>query len=398
MKEGSLRRIRLVIDARRTSSSGIGRYTFCLLEALSSWEHLAKFDIYALGPSVAGISHVTWVPFEEPLLYPWQRSSLPDLLQKIRGDVMIAPQYYIPSDLSIPVIRVLHDAHPFWDGYQSPRPEVFERVYDFSNIVEMAHRVSYRWNPTKEVGDRSVAELIQHMYKYVCDAGEKIVTVSEFSSLDLCRYVTPLGGVDFNYPYIPNSLRKDLADVGLRGRSKSTILMVAKVEPRKRHLDLISAVDKVRLDTGRDLQLVLIGGDTASFPEYAARVRELASTHAWVENPGQVSDETLAAWLKRAGLVVFPSMSEGFGFPALEAMETGAPLLAAAGTSLPEICGDAAYFFDEYRVSLEVAVLNALAHMESESEVDVLRRKQRAESFSLPSFAQGWSKFIEEVL
>ena len=393
-----MRTVRLAVDARRTSASGIGRYTFCLLEALSALAASSRFEVWALGQQIEGLDRVSWIPFDEPLLYPWQRSSLPNILRFINADIMIAPQYYVPSDLSIPVIRVLHDAHPFWPDYDSPSATVFENIYGASNLTEMARRVSCVWNPTPEAGDRSASDLIQSMYRYVSEAGEKIVTVSDFSARDLRSCLQRPRNIDFSYPYIPTALRSALAKNVGQNRINSTILMVAKVEPRKRHIELIDAVDKIRQNMDVELDLVLIGGDTASFPEYASQLHNTAAKHTWVQDLGQISDARLAECLHQAGLVVFPSVSEGFGFPALEALATGAPLLAAAGSSLPEVCGDAAYLFDEHALPLKTAVEDALQRVEFDSSEDVLLRRQHADSFTLSSFAKGWLGFIEEVL
>jgi glycosyltransferase involved in cell wall biosynthesis len=61
---------------------------------------------------------------------------------------------------------------------------------------------------------------------------------------------------------------------------------------------------------------------------------------------GRVTDPQLRALYEAAGCLIFPSLYEGFGLPAVEAMRCGCPVIAATGSSLPEICGDAALFCD----------------------------------------------------
>lgn len=64
---------------------------------------------------------------------------------------------------------------------------------------------------------------------------------------------------------------------------------------------------------------------------------------------GFVSDEDLGVLYSHAAWFVFPSLYEGFGLPALEAMANGCPVLAAKAGSLPEVCGEAAIYFDPLR-------------------------------------------------
>src|SRR5207248_2203844 len=61
---------------------------------------------------------------------------------------------------------------------------------------------------------------------------------------------------------------------------------------------------------------------------------------------GKVDNSTLHQWYKAAEVFVMPSLSEGFGFPALEALYCGTLVAAARATCLPEVLGDAALFFD----------------------------------------------------
>lgn len=70
----------------------------------------------------------------------------------------------------------------------------------------------------------------------------------------------------------------------------------------------------------------------------------------FVEYLGRVSDEELIYLYKNASCFVFPSKIEGFGLTGLEAMAAGCPVVAANASCLPEIYGDAAFYFDPYNV------------------------------------------------
>ena len=80
-----------------------------------------------------------------------------------------------------------------------------------------------------------------------------------------------------------------------------------------------------------------------------------------VEARGHVSMDALVDLYRSAGCLVFPSLYEGFGLPPLEAMACGCPVAVANATSLPEVCGDAAEYFDPLSPEdMATAILRAL--------------------------------------
>lgn len=93
-----------------------------------------------------------------------------------------------------------------------------------------------------------------------------------------------------------------------------------------------------------DYRLLAVGGG----PLTAEEEQQLASLQiaGAVTVLPKAQDETLARAYRDAALFVYPSLYEGFGFPPLEAMSMGCPVLVQRTSSLPEICGDAAFYFD----------------------------------------------------
>ncbi len=94
----------------------------------------------------------------------------------------------------------------------------------------------------------------------------------------------------------------------------------------------------------RDVRLRAVGGGAWSGEE-REQLAALGVTEQ-VDIVPRASEAELAAHYRGAALFVYPSLYEGFGFPPLEAMSEGCPALVSASSSLPEICGDAAYYFD----------------------------------------------------
>jgi glycosyltransferase involved in cell wall biosynthesis len=109
------------------------------------------------------------------------------------------------------------------------------------------------------------------------------------------------------------------------------LLYPAKGWPHKNHARLFEALPRLRA-VRPDLRLVLTG--------YEGEVPD------GVEHLGFVSADELASLYRRAACLVFPSRYEGFGQPPLEAMASGCPVAVSHTASLPEVCGDAATYFD----------------------------------------------------
>ncbi len=105
---------------------------------------------------------------------------------------------------------------------------------------------------------------------------------------------------------------------------------------------------------------------------------------------GQVSDAVLHAMYKRARFFVFPSLYEGFGMPALEAMRCGTPVACSNTTSLPEVVGDAALTFDPLD---ERAIGEAMLRLDQGAGLRgnlACRGLARSRQFSWKASAHAW--------
>ncbi|MEO6589706.1 MAG: glycosyltransferase family 1 protein [Pyrinomonadaceae bacterium] len=129
------------------------------------------------------------------------------------------------------------------------------------------------------------------------------------------------------------------------------LLYVGGISPHKNLTTLIDAFN--RIDKNADqtkIKLVLVGDyqDDPFFSAYPALKKQVAELK--LENSvvftGFISDEDLTYLYNAAMLLVFPSLEEGFGLPAIEAMACGTPVAASNCGSLPEVLGTAGRFFD----------------------------------------------------
>ena len=166
-----------------------------------------------------------------------------------------------------------------------------------------------------------------------------VTTVSAFSAAMLARHGVagpapcPVIGNGHEHALRWNASRSTFATPGRFPRP-----FVFALGSRARHKQLDLLLDLAPALDARGLDLVISGGSAAIFA--GTRRETPRNVHAL----GFVGDDDLAALFQRALCFAFPSRTEGFGLPLLEAMVHGAPIVAARCASMPEVCGDAALY------------------------------------------------------
>jgi glycosyltransferase involved in cell wall biosynthesis len=122
------------------------------------------------------------------------------------------------------------------------------------------------------------------------------------------------------------------------GTGDNYVLTVSTVEPRKNLSTLLRAFSRLK---GEGFQLVVAGAPGWKTSAIREEYERLGLTEGEVKFLGYVPDGDMNRLYSGAGLFVFPSLYEGFGLPPLEAMASGAPVLASNSSSIPEVVGDA---------------------------------------------------------
>jgi glycosyltransferase involved in cell wall biosynthesis len=113
---------------------------------------------------------------------------------------------------------------------------------------------------------------------------------------------------------------------------------------------------------------------------------------------GQVEEGELERWYRHAAVFLFPSRTEGFGFPPLEAMLRGVPVVAAHAASLPEVLGDAALFHDVDDAETVRSHISALMSDASLRERQIIRGRQRAALYRWEKTGAGVAAVLYRVL
>jgi glycosyltransferase involved in cell wall biosynthesis len=173
------------------------------------------------------------------------------------------------------------------------------------------------------------------------------------------------------YPGIPAITGGDAAAGRRAAGVDRYVLAMCTIEPRKNLPVLVDAFDAVAAEDP-DVALVIAGRDgwgTEAFE--AARAR--AAHGARIHRLGYVDDTTRADLLAGAAVLAFPSRYEGFGFPPLEAMAAGVPVVASTAGAIPEVVGDAALLIDpDDGDGLAAALVRALT--DDDTRADLVAR------------------------
>lgn len=172
------------------------------------------------------------------------------------------------------------------------------------------------------------------------------------------------------------------------------VLCVATLEPRKNLARAIVAMDRLQPQFPSHA-LVLTGGRGWLSAELDVA---LSRTRSRVVVTGYVSDEELVRLYAAAECFLFASLLEGFGFPVLEAMACGAPVVTSDRSSLPEVAGDAAVLVDPYSTE---AIAEGIARVLGSSELRTELRDrglERSARFTWRAAAEATVRVYQEAL
>ncbi len=168
-------------------------------------------------------------------------------------------------------------------------------------------------------------------------------------------------------------------------------LSVGTIEPRKNLILLLDAYEQFRTTASQHILLVIAGGKGWKSEAFFEKLAQ----HPFRKDilmTGFVPKEALPQLYSHSLALIYPSEYEGFGFPILEAMTCGALVICSNNSSLPEVGGDAAFYFETSNV------LELVAQMKTVAGLDAAKRANRREESLAQSEKFDWNKYAVEFV
>lgn len=363
-------KIAVDIQSAIAQKAGVGRYTRELVEQMAGLlkpsEHLVlnyfDFRRQAERLSIPGAKErrIGWIP-GRMVQGAWRSFRFPPYNWLTgRADLFHFPNFIIPPLSRGKAVVTLHDI-------------AFMRFPQFAE-------------------NRNVDYLNQYLPKTVQRA-DAIITISNFSAQEITTFLNvprervhaiPLGiSETFKAPH-NETCAQALAALKLH---RPYLLTVGTLEPRKNIPHLIRVFESLDAFDG---DLVIVGGYGWKYAPIVQRIRNSPKADR-IHCIGYVDDQTLPALYAQATAFVMTSFYEGFGFPPLEAMACGTPVVSSTGGSLKEVLGDGALLLDHFEIDGWQAALHKVIQ-------DSALRKELTEKGLKVSAQYTWHETAQRTL
>lgn len=361
---------------------GIGRLTRDLMTALSHRDTETDYRLFVSGvkqselpPALA--PNFQWKPTRispKWLARIWHRTGLPLPVETFVGgvDLFHATDFTLPPTLfHTKTIVTVHDMS-YVRVPDAASPKL--KAYLDSVVPRSAHRASH----------------------VIADSQATKNDLMEFYDLPDDKISVLLSGIDSRYQKIrESSLLMTMRRI-YNIPQQPYLFTIGTIQPRKNYSRVIRAL-KILRDRGSDLHLVIAGGKGWLEDEMYKTIAETGLQDV-VHLIGFADDEHIASLYSAAECVVFPSLYEGFGFPVLESMACGTPVVTSNVSSLPEVAGNAALMVNPYDVE---AIADAIERILDDTELRETLIKggfEQSKKFTWENSAQQLQKIYEAVL
>jgi glycosyltransferase involved in cell wall biosynthesis len=352
--------VRLAIDASRCTVvrvTGTENYALQLIRALirlNSEHHITLYfrdtprpDLFPVSPLVKQ----RIIPFRRA----WTHVRFAAELWRDKPDVTFVPAHTLPLAFPGRAVVTVHDlGFKYFPQAHPPR----QRLY-------------LNWSTRYSAARASI-----------------ILADSQATADDLHKfYGTPPDKIQVVYPGVDKPVIGNIEEVQRKYKlPERYFLFIGTLQPRKNIARLAQAYALWRRQNPDDpAGLVLAGGKGWLFePEWVEGVEGVHLT-------GYIDDMDKGALYAGALALVFPSLYEGFGFPVLEAMHCGTPVIASRASSLPELVGEAGLLVDPLKVDEIADAMSRLSRDETQRQTMIQKGYAQAQKFT-------WERAADQVL
>ncbi|MCH7658769.1 MAG: glycosyltransferase family 4 protein [Bacteroidetes bacterium] len=304
------------------------------------------------------------------LWYWWFEISLTRALKKLKPDIFISPDGFLPLSVEAPCIPVIHDLN--FHHRPGDLPRMVRNYYNtcFPKFAEKATR---------------------------------IITVSEYSRKDIAKSydIDPeiidvvYNGADKLFKPATEIEKKETRKRFTGG--KDYFVYAGTLHPRKNIPALLKAFEDFKKETGSDMKLVLAGKDLFRTPGMKKKLKHMNYRNDVILT-GRVSAKDMHSIISSATAMTFVSHYEGFGIPVLESMQCGVPVIASNVTSIPEVAGDAALYINPSKPETITAAMKKIIIDIKLRENLIKKGFVQSRKFSWDKTAKTFWESIEKVL
>jgi glycosyltransferase involved in cell wall biosynthesis len=337
-------------------------------------------DLYELCASHLGI-------FAEPWAFSFRAyGKLKELCKQRRFDIIHDNQglgygLLLMKRLNIPVIATIHHPLPI------------DRQAD----LEQAKGLRERWRIKKFYS-------FIRMQAFVARHLDRIITVSQSSAKDTRLFFkVPADKLRVVYNGIDTAIYNKNEEAN---QNRNGLIMVGNTDDRKKGvLHLLQALQLLRED---EIKLTIVDDaerhssyveDVGPLPSYGFKLVRKLNLDGLVHFTGRLTQDELVKCYSAAKIAVVPSLYEGFGLPAAEAMACGIPVIATTGGALPEVVGNAGILVPPGKAdALAVAIKQLLNDEETQQRMSEAGRKRVEEKFNWEQAAIRTLEVYQEVL
>ncbi|WP_081974936.1 glycosyltransferase family 4 protein [Novilysobacter arseniciresistens] len=371
---------------------GIGRYSLALAKAMTTSSRGHRISVLLNSAMVESVEYIRAqfsgiIPPEQIVLWHGLApTGAVDPANRFRSRASEVLRSHALKALQPDIVHVASLFEGVADNVVSSISgrDPYRTVTTLYDLIPLAHEDVYLadkrirdWYMEK-VGHLQRADQLLGISRFSCDEARELLGVPEDRLTDISgaadEIFAPLEGAE----YFRSALA---AKYGLR---RNYVMYAGGFDSRKNIAALIRAFAKLPPETRNSHQLAIVGG--APTPERSALERVVDEVGLSVEDvvfTGFVPDSDLVKLYNLCALYAFPSLQEGFGLPALEAMSSGAVVIGSATSSLPEVIGFDDALFDPRDV-------DSIAHKMQVALTDTGFRRRFLEHAELQSLKFSW--------
>lgn len=352
--------MKIGIDAREFQAgrmTGIGRYLGHFLQSASTSSFPHECVLFCNQKTHLPFDHskLKRVIIPEKITLVWDQLSLPRNIAREKIDVLLTPYFKAPLFPPSNMVLIINDLMPLFFPEEN---SLFKRIY----------------------------------FRIMCRAAGKrakrIITISANTRDDAVKLLKlPADKIRVVHLGVEEKFRSaDVNPEEIRGKyslPQKFILYVGNLNPHKNVQGLINSFAAVPASLRKQYKLILVANQRSKY---------LSSIKIHIRKMGLAQNVLISAFIEEKDLIevyrlstlfVFPSFYEGFGLPPLEAMAFGCPVVSSDTSSMPEVLGDAALYFNPYSMEEMSAAIRKILEDENLRDRFRLKGLSRVKLFSI---------------